>query len=109
MTHADQFDQALALFLRQHAMLHTAKIWQNPIWSYEDALLDDMVDEQIRHISKDGEHSIAWCFWHMARVEDVTMNLLVAGSDQVLHRDNWLAQLMTPFQKKQATRFPSLK
>jgi hypothetical protein len=29
----------------------------------------------------------------MARCEDITMNLLVAGSPQILHRDNWLEQM----------------
>jgi hypothetical protein len=90
MTRFDQHDKAIALFLRQHAMLHAARMAQTEPWSFEDEILDDMTAEQIRRIPRNRDHSVAWCIWHIARIEDVTMNLLVAGSPQVLHRDNWL-------------------
>jgi len=38
-------------------------------------------------------HSIAWIIWHIARIEDVTMNLLVAGTPQIFQRDNWRTRL----------------
>ena len=52
-----------------------------------------MTEEQIRRIPQNCEHSVAWCIWHIARIEDVTMNLLVAGSSQILHRGNWLERM----------------
>jgi hypothetical protein len=39
------------------------------------------------------EHSIAWVMWHIARIEDVAMNILVAGEEQVLLRDGWQNRL----------------
>jgi len=90
MMRFDQNDKAIHMFLRQHAMLHTAEMAQNATWSFADEILDDMSEEKIRRIPHNCEHSVAWCFWHMARIEDVTMNLLVAGSPQVLHQDHWL-------------------
>ncbi len=39
------------------------------------------------------EHSIVWILWHLARIEDVTMNMLVAGSKQVFDRGKWLGKL----------------
>jgi hypothetical protein len=36
---------------------------------------------------------VAWSIWHIARIEDVTMNILVAGRSQIMHRDNWLARM----------------
>jgi hypothetical protein len=27
--------------------------------------------------------------WHLARIEDVTMNMLVVGKDQVFYQDDW--------------------
>lgn len=93
LSSSDQHDEAIALFLSQHAMLHSAKMAQTEPWSFEDAILDDMTEEQIRRIPRNREHSVAWCIWHLARIEDVTMNLLVAGSPQILHRDNWLERL----------------
>ena len=76
---SDQHDEAIALFLSHHAMLHSAKMAQTELWSFEDAILDDMTEEQIRRIPKNREHSVAWCIWHLARIEDVTMNLLVVA------------------------------
>jgi hypothetical protein len=49
-----------------------------------------MAEERIRRIPPSCEHSVAWCVWHIARIEDVTMNLLVAGNTQILHEDDWL-------------------
>jgi hypothetical protein len=62
-------------------------------WSLEDDVLDDMTEEQIRALPDNVEHTVAWCLWHIARCEDITMNLLVAGSEQVLRRDNWSSRL----------------
>ncbi len=84
---------AMGLFLKQHAMLHSAKMSGTEPWSFEDTVLDDMADEQIRRILPGGEHSVAWLVWHMTRCEDITMNLLVADGPQVLSQESWLPRL----------------
>ena len=94
----DQLHEAIQLFMNQHAMLHSAKMVQSDArhpqaWSYEDEILNDMNDEQIRRIPRNCEHSVAWSIWHIARIEDVTMNMLVAGDPQILHQDKWLEQM----------------
>jgi hypothetical protein len=52
-----------------------------------------MSEAQIRCISHNSSHSVAWLIWHIARIEDVTMNLLLAGTPQVWHCNEWLAQM----------------
>jgi hypothetical protein len=89
----NQHDKAVQLFLSQHAMLHSRKMAQTESWSFEDEVFQDMPEEHIRRIPPGSDHSIAWLIWHMARCEDVTMNLLVAGSPQILYRDGWLKQM----------------
>ncbi len=89
----ENHERAIRLFLRQHAVLHSAKMAQSEPWSYEDEILDDMTAEEMRRFPERCEHSVAWCIWHIARIEDVAMNLLVAGSPQVLHLDNWLERM----------------
>jgi hypothetical protein len=96
MMRFDQHDEAIRLFLSQHAMLHSAKMAQTEPWSFEDEVLDDMAEEQIRRIPRNCEHSVAWLIWYIARCEDVTMNLLVAGSPQVLSQDGRLERIQTP-------------
>jgi hypothetical protein len=93
MMSSNQHDQAVKLFMSQHAMLHSRNMAQSESWSFEDEIFKDMPEQQLRQIPPGSEHSIAWLIWHIARCEDVTLNLLVAGSPQILHRDDWLKQM----------------
>ena len=86
-------DSAISLFLDQHAMVHSAKVTRSRLWSFEDELLHDMSLEEIRQIPAGGEHSIAWILFHLARIEDITMNMLVAGTGQMFSRDSWAAKM----------------
>ena len=86
-------EQAIDLFLSQHAMLHSAAMAQSEPWSFEDEVLKDMTESHIRRILHNCSHSVAWLLWHIARIEDVTMNLLLAGTSQVLLDGNWLSQM----------------
>ena len=92
-----QHETALALFMRQHGWLHTAEVDPTLDWSYADEALMDVSDESFRRIPQNQEHSIAWCLWHLARIEDTAMNMLVAGTTQLLHKDGWYEKLQTPF------------
>ena len=82
-------ENAIELFLDQHAMVHSARVSRSKLWSFEDELLDDMTDDEIRRIPAGSEHSIAWILFHLARIEDITMNMLVAGTPQIFGRDDW--------------------
>jgi len=93
LTSPNQHDKAIQLFLRQHAMLHSAKMARTEPWSFEDQVFCDIPEEQVRRIPRNCDHSVAWLIWHIARCEDITMNLLVAGSPQILRRGNWLKQM----------------
>lgn len=90
-----QQTQAIDLFMRQHGVLHSAKL--GPVdWSYEDDILDDLPEEKWRRIPQNSEHSIVWNIWHLARIEDATMNLLVAGQPQLFNEENWQQRLNAP-------------
>lgn len=86
--------EAIDVFFQHHAQLHSARVAQ-PEWSFEDAILDDMTEAQMRAIPPKGEHSVVWLIWHMARIEDVTMNLLVARTPQIFNQGNWVEKLQT--------------
>lgn len=89
----EDFPRAIEIFLNQHAMLHTASMSQTGLWSFEDETLEGLDVDQMRIIPGKCDHSIAWVVWHMTRIEDATVNLLVAGSPQVLLRENWLERM----------------
>jgi len=87
------FKAAIPLFISQHAMLHSAQISQAGLWSFPDEILQGLDDSDLRRILPGDEHSIVWVFWHLARIEDVTMNMLVAGRPQLYYEENWFTQM----------------
>ena len=93
LDHPEEHDRAIELFLHQHAMVHAAEMAQSGLWSFADEVWGDATEATIRRIPQNEEHSMAWIVWHLARIEDVTMNLLVAGSPQVLYQNDWLGQM----------------
>ena len=85
--------QAIALFLTQHAMVHTAGMSQSGLWSFEDETWDGLTAEELRRIPPGQEHAIVWLLWHITRIEDITLSLLVAGRSQLFRRDGWQPRL----------------
>jgi hypothetical protein len=84
---------AMDLFLRQHAMVHRAEMSQMGLYSFADEVWDGANDAVVRCVPPKFEHSIAWIIWHLARIEDMTMNVLMAGRIQVFVQDAWLKKL----------------
>jgi hypothetical protein len=85
----DQYQDAFQLFFKQHAMLHSASMAQTELFSLEDEVFEDLSADIARRIPGNSENSIIWNIWHIARIEDVAMNMLVAGSTQVFTRGEW--------------------
>jgi hypothetical protein len=82
-----RFREAIDLFMQQHAEVHSAAMSSSGNVSFEDEAIHELNDLQMREIPE--EHSIVWILWHLARIEDVTMNILVAGDDQVFSQGDW--------------------
>ncbi len=97
LTSKAQQVEGLDLFLVQHSMLHTGSITENQRWSYEDAVFEGLTEENIRKCTGKNGHSIAWLIWHLSRIEDVTMNLLVAGTSQRFTLGDWKRKLKVAF------------
>ena len=86
-------EKAIELFLDQHAIVHSGKVSKTKVWSFEDELLTGLTEDEIRCSPAGGEHSIAWILFHLARIEDITMNMLVAGTSQLFTRDDWARKM----------------
>lgn len=84
-------ERAIELFLAQHAMVHSARMAKAGLWSYEDEVLGGLNDAQVRQVV--GEHSIVWILLHLARIEDITMNMLVAGTAQIFTKGGWAEKM----------------
>ena len=97
LSQPEQIERIITLFNQQHGALHSAQVAPEAGWSYEDEILNNLSEPLWRRIPKNEEHSIAWCIWHIARIEDVTMNVLMDGSPQLFITENWREKLKISF------------
>ena len=88
-------DRAIRLFLDQHAMVHSRDVSGFDSCTFEDEVWSKLDQAATRMIPKGFDHSIAWIFWHLTRIEDMTMNGLVAGKDQLFFSEGWNERLGT--------------
>jgi hypothetical protein len=79
----------LEFFLREHAGVHLKEA--APADFNIDWLLDGLTEEQLRACPH-GLNSIAWLLWHVARVEDACVSLVVGHRPQLLD-DAWAVRL----------------
>lgn len=52
--------------------------------------------EQLHYVPEHGSHSIAWCLWHTARIEDVIINTRIRNKPQVWN-EAWADRVGLPF------------
>lgn len=84
-------DKAKELFLDIHAELHLSEVsgsGQNRV----DELLSDLTPNEYGIMPTAKDETIAWVIWHIARIEDLTMNLL-AGRTQEVFSPAWKERL----------------
>jgi DinB family protein len=79
------------LFLREHAFVHTEAVARAHSVNV-DHFLKGLTDQQLR-MRPHGLNSIAWLFWHVARVEDAFISGLVMQRPQALDEGRWDARL----------------
>ncbi|WP_313800832.1 DinB family protein [Cytobacillus sp.] len=92
----EQHFEAIQLFLTQHALLHSSAIENSIQETLVDAMVKNLDEETYRTYPvshPDTENSIVWHTWHIARIEDMTMNILVANDQQILFTESWLEKM----------------
>ncbi|MBY9080655.1 DinB family protein [Paenibacillus sp. HN-1] len=80
--------ESVSLLLRLHGRLHASGGGDNRA-GYEDMLLMNITEDMLRRFpvqSPDSRNPVIWHLWHSARIEDIAMNMLVAGAGQVLEK-----------------------
>ena len=86
-----ELERAKALFLKIHAKLHLSKV-SNTERNEVDDLLDDLNRNEYAIMPTNKDETIAWALWHIARIEDLTMNILVAQKEQIFNQE-WQERL----------------
>jgi hypothetical protein len=95
LSKADDLQSIFSVFLTQHAKVHTASISGSIDWSYSDEVFTYVDEQGFRRIPPSGEHSIIWVIFHIARIEDITMNILLSGLPQIFSSQGWTSNLGT--------------
>lgn len=83
------FNEGKELMLFLHGMVHCSNVSEVDKMTLEDELWSNMSDRGFRKgLNKKGR-TVAYGMWHTTRIEDMTMNLLVAGKTQVIDEGHW--------------------
>jgi hypothetical protein len=77
-------------FLVQHAQVHASEVGGSQ--SYFDRTLAKLTESEMRARPVKDVNSIVWLLWHMARTEDVAVNLVITAGRQVLD-DEWARRM----------------
>jgi len=89
----DKFNEAIELCLEQHRMGHASEMCNSEEKTFDDVLWDGLDEETFRTVTNKKKRTIAYGMWHSARIEDITMNILVADTQQVINSDNWMERI----------------
>jgi uncharacterized damage-inducible protein DinB len=70
-------------------MASTIEYIRNGLGFAHRALADarNGTDEQLHFVPENGSHSIAWCLWHTARIEDLIINARSKGEKPIWNED----------------------
>ncbi|MDR3280422.1 MAG: DinB family protein, partial [Synergistaceae bacterium] len=72
----DRFEEAKQMFLSFHSSLNLAA----------DRLLKDLAPQEWTIMPTAKDETIAWSVWHITRIEDLTVGILVGGDGQIFDR-----------------------
>ncbi|MCJ7856926.1 DinB family protein [Lachnospiraceae bacterium NSJ-143] len=86
------FGPAVELVLELHAITHTGIVSLSNCPTFCDSLLDRLTDNDFSVMPAKKDETIAWHLWHIARIEDLVGNLLIAEQSQILN-DEWLEKM----------------
>jgi len=90
----DSIREAKRLFFEIHRAVNMPQVYGT---EQTDAgeLLNRLSYSDYAIMPTKSDETIAWSLWHIARIEDVTMNLLAARSEQVFSNE-WQAKINAP-------------
>ncbi len=96
----EKIEQAKTLFLEIHSKLNLSGIEEAASSvkadmgdkNETDDLLHDLSKEEYAIMPTGKDETIAWVLWHIARIEDLTVNMLIADKKQIFNEE-WKKRL----------------
>jgi len=80
----ERFDEAIRLCLELHGSVHAAEISCVDSPTLFDGLWYGLTRIAFETMPTEKDVTIAWNIWHITRIEDLTINILIADSPQIL-------------------------
>ena len=90
----DRFTEAKGLCMDMHKFVHLSSMLSTDEETLEDQVWEGLKDADLELMPTIKDVTIAWNLWHITRIEDLTINLLVQNGSQILDA-NWLKKLNT--------------
>lgn len=90
-----KFEKAIKICLEQHSMVHLSEMSSIKTDTFEDDLWRNLDETALRTSTNEKGRTILYGLWHSARIEDITMNILVASDYQVINTENWLKRIQS--------------
>jgi len=90
------FMDSKRLLIDLHAEVHSSSITSDCEETLDDYLWKDMDETCFRTLSNGERVTIAWSIYHISRIEDMTMNILVSNGNQVFLEEGWNERLNSP-------------
>jgi hypothetical protein len=89
----DKFQEAMALLLEMHSMIHCSEMSGSADGTFEDEVWNGLDETAFKTMPAGKDTTIAWNMWHITRIEDITSNILIADEVQVINSDNWAEKM----------------
>lgn len=89
LSQRNTFEEGKELCLLQHQMVHQGAMSGYGEPTLEDMLWEGVTQEVFSQVPGVKGRTIAYGIWHSARIEDITVSLLVQQRSQVFTEGNW--------------------
>ncbi|HEX9059400.1 MAG TPA: DinB family protein [Clostridia bacterium] len=89
-----KLEKAKSLLYELHSQVHSSKVYTNISPTFMDEIWQGLSEKAFRTMPSPKHVTLAWNIWHITRIEDITINILIAGCNQVLNEE-WLKRLNT--------------
>jgi len=90
----DSLEEAKQSFFEIHAAVNMPEVYgtqENEL----SLILKGMQPSEYAVMPTAKDETVAWILWHLARIEDVTMNMLVSGAEQIFD-EHWRKRICSP-------------
>lgn len=87
------WEQSRRMFLELHAAVHESSNPGSRPVTYEDEVWQDLDEITARTAVNGKGRTVLYGMWHSARIEDMTMNVLVDGKNEIFDREDWRGRM----------------